>query len=217
MMTKKTLAKTYQIHHQKGKRYDFGLYGRERGKFFSESIGQGKKVLDLGCRDGSLTQHYLKGNRVIGVDVDRDALHQAKEKYGLETIWLDLNSEWKELEQYRFDIVVMGEVLEHLYFPKKVLTKTYYLLKPGGFLIGSVPNAFRLPSKLRFLLDQKKGTSLGDPTHINHFSHKELMEILNETGFKNVLLEPIVKKRYLWFEKIWPGSFSYLIMFKAQK
>jgi len=217
MDTKETLSKIYQHHHQEKKRHNFALYGEERGEFFSSFIGQGKKVLDLGCRDGSLTKYYLKGNQMTGVDVDQYALQQARKKYGFQTIWLDLNSEWKELEKHIFDVIVVGETLEHLYYPKIALSKAYHLLKPNGLLLGSVPNAFRFANRLRFLLGRKKGTSFCDPTHINHFSHKELEEILKEAKFKNIILKPLVKKQYLWFERIWPGSFSYLIMFKAEK
>lgn len=217
MMNKNSLAKIYQLHHQEKNRYNFTVYGKKKCEFFSKFIGQGKRILDLGCRDGTLTKCYIKGNIVTGVDIDNNALELLKKKYNISTLWLDLNSEWDELIGKKFDVVVMSEVLEHLYFPDKVLQKVYCLLDSGGILLGSVPNAFRLPSRLRLLLGKKKGTPLEDPTHINHFSYKEIKNMLKITGFKNIVLEPIVKKKYLLIEKIWPGSFSYMIMFKAEK
>lgn len=234
-MTKESLAKIYNFHHQKENRYNFGIYEKERAEFYlkfigdpkspkatgspaaESGIGGGKKILDLGCRDGTLTKYYLKGNQITGVDIDKKALEYAKKKYGFRSIWLDLNSEWEVLSNELFDAAVMGEVLEHLFYPKKILSRVYRSLKPGGILLGSVPNAFRIPTRLRILFGLKKGTSFFDPTHVNHFSRKELLETLKEAGFKDVLLEPMVKKQYLWLEKIWPGSFSYLIMFKANK
>ena len=43
------------------------------------SAGPGRRVLDLGCRYGALTQAYAEGNEVVGVDVDREALAEAAE------------------------------------------------------------------------------------------------------------------------------------------
>ena len=36
-------------------------------------------MLDLGCRSGALTRHFLAGNDVVGVDVDEAALAKAEE------------------------------------------------------------------------------------------------------------------------------------------
>jgi 2-polyprenyl-3-methyl-5-hydroxy-6-metoxy-1,4-benzoquinol methylase len=217
MINKEGKQKIYQLHHKKGNRYGFTLYGEERSKFFSSFIGTGKKILDLGCRDGSLTRHYLSGNQVVGVDIDLEALELAEKKHKIKTIHLDINNKLGELGKDKYNIVVLSETLEHLYFPGDVLSEIYSLLGHGGVLLGSVPNAFRFPSRLRFLLGKKTGTSLWDPTHINHFSHEEIKNLLQGSGFKGIVLKPLVKKKYSCFEKIWPGSFSYLIMFKAEK
>lgn len=59
--------------------------GDVRGHMFSSWTGAGKKVLDLGGRDGSLTRHYAQSNSVAIGDVDCAALAYAKESYGVET------------------------------------------------------------------------------------------------------------------------------------
>src|SRR5437763_7512740 len=73
-------------------------------------------VLDLGCRTGALTQHYAAGNEVVGVDVDRDALARAHARLGVETVWADVE-EGLPFEDDSFDVVVAGELLEHLANP----------------------------------------------------------------------------------------------------
>jgi 2-polyprenyl-3-methyl-5-hydroxy-6-metoxy-1,4-benzoquinol methylase len=55
-------------------RYGFIYRVGERGPQFAAWIGTGKRVLDLGCRDGSLTRYYVEGNIVVGVDIDQQAL-----------------------------------------------------------------------------------------------------------------------------------------------
>lgn len=156
------------------------LLGDLRGKFLTENIGFGKKVLDIGCRDGELTGYFAKGNEVLGADIDSIALKRAEEKLGIRTIHLDLNSPWECLPKNHFDVVVAAEVIEHLYYPSVVTERVKKVLKPGGLFIGTVPNAFSLKNRMRLWFLQKKGTSLEDPTHINHFTVKELKETLDK-------------------------------------
>ncbi len=211
-MHKEILASVYQYHHKKNRKEKFVLFGKERGEIFQKWIGKNKKVLDIGCRDGELTKYYVSGNDVLGVDIDKNALERCGRNLGIKTKWLDLNGNWK-LGSERFDVVVAAEILEHLYYPKSILKKIKKVLKKGGILIGSVPNAFNLKNRLRILFGRKKGTPLQDPTHINHFSYKELEQILNRE-FKHVEIYPIGKHKNLI--KLFPGMCSYLLIFKCK-
>src|SRR6185437_9014695 len=105
--------------------------------------GPGLRVLDLGCRTGALTQHYAGGNDVVGVDVDRGALEQARLRLGIETLWADVEDELP-FPDASFDVVVAGELLEHLADPRAAVANVHRVLKPSGRFVGSVPNAFRL-------------------------------------------------------------------------
>jgi len=139
--------------------------GPDRIPLFREWVGgPGLRVLDLGCRDGALTSAYLDGNDVVGVDVDRTALARAAER-GIETAWADLD-EPLPLEDASFDVVVVAEVLEHLRLPDRALAEARRVLRPGGVLVGSVPNGFRLKTRLRFLLGRQPET---DPTLLHLF------------------------------------------------
>jgi SAM-dependent methyltransferase len=194
-MEKERLAETYERHHATGERYGFSFEGRERGAFFSEHIGQGKRVLDLGCRDGELTRTFAEGNVVVGVDVDRDALARFKERLGAECLWHDL-LEPLPFEDGAFDAVVTGEVLEHLSFPEKLLDEVQRVLGPGGVYTGSVPNAFRLKNRLSVLVG---GPFDPDPTHLRQFTPGALGEMLR-ARFEDVRLE-FRSSRFLW---LWP-------------
>lgn len=207
-----SLDKIYQSHHASGGRYDLSLLKKERGDFLQERIGTGKKVLDIGCRDGVLTSTYSAGNDVLGVDIDSKALEHAKETLGIKTMQFDLTSAWP-LESGSFDHVVAGEVLEHLYFPEKVVANIARVLKPGGSLLGSVPNAFSLKNRFRLLFGRKRFTPLNDPTHINHFSNNEMRNLLLR-HFEDVRMYPL--GRFARFDKIVPGMFSFILLFEAR-
>ncbi|MFT5179646.1 MAG: 2-polyprenyl-3-methyl-5-hydroxy-6-metoxy-1,4-benzoquinol methylase [Candidatus Paceibacteria bacterium] len=207
------LEKTYKHHHTKGSRRGHSMFKDIRGEFLRDRIKTGKKVLDIGCRDGVLTKEYAEGNTVLGVDIDQEALDDLAERLSIETRKIDLHADWN-IPKNSFDVVVAGEVLEHLYYPDIVVSKISDVLKDGGMLIGSVPNAFSLINRLRLLIGKKKGTPLCDPTHINHFSRKELKTVLIK-NFKNVKITPL--GNYAFLDRFFPGYFSFMLLFEATK
>jgi len=166
-------------------RYGFIYRVGERGPQFAAWIGTGKRVLDLGCRDGSLTRYYVEGNIVVGVDIDQQALSLAHEWLGIATLWLDLNRSSLPFGDGSFDVVVAGEVLEHLIDPAFVVGEAHRVLVPGGMLIGSVPNSFHWRARLAFLA----GRSIEDPAHLHLFSRTKLLALLG--GFQCVEVVPV--------------------------
>lgn len=166
----------YSKHHTTKNRYNYLFCQGDRIPWLQKWIGQGKKVLDLGCRDGALTQSFAYGNEVIGVDVDRKALSLIEKRLGIKTYWLDLNQDFP-FEENSFDVVVSCEILEHLMFPGEILRKIRKVLKKDGLSIGSVPNAFRMRNRWRFLFGKEFDK---DPTHLRHFSYQSLERLLLE-------------------------------------
>lgn len=166
----------YRSHHEHWGGSGFVFCGPERIPLFREWVGgPGLRVLDLGCRDGALTSAYLYGNRVVGVDVDRVALARANER-GIETVWADLDQPLP-FENASFDTVVIAEVLEHLRFPEIVLAEAKRVLAPGGAIVGSVPNSYRLKSRFRFLLGRPPER---DPTMLRMFRPSDVTRLLKD-------------------------------------
>ncbi len=175
-----SLKQIYELHHATRRGENFSIMKADRGELLKNLVGTGKKVLDIGCRDGALTAFFTPGNTVLGVDVDENALSKARAALGIRTTFVDLNGDWKELKGEKFDVIVAGEVLEHLYYPEEIMRKAKAHLNAGGMFLGSVPNAFNLKHRLRYLLGTKKYTPLSDPTHINHFTYSELEDSLEK-------------------------------------
>lgn len=209
-----SLQNIYESHHSKNRPQNFSILEEERSDLLKKYIGTGKRILDIGCRDGNLTKHFVSGNTVTGVDIDSNALLKAKEKLSIETLILDLNGEWGELDGRKFDVIVAGEILEHLYYPDVVLKKVLKYLNEGGIFIGSIPNAFSLKHRIRYLFGTKKFTPLSDPTHINHFEYKEFKKLLNDY-FSDV--EIIGLGRYKLLSKIFPSFVSFDFFFICKK
>jgi 2-polyprenyl-3-methyl-5-hydroxy-6-metoxy-1,4-benzoquinol methylase len=176
------LSDRYAEHNRVERGAGFVFAGPERIELFRRYVGApGRRVLDLGCRDGALTQAYAGGNEIVGVDADREALAEAQ-KLGIETHWADLD-EPLGFEDANFDVVVAGELLEHLRDPKRVVADVRRVLRPGGVFVASVPNAYRLKNRIRFALGRKPED---DPTHLQMFAPSDVRALLE--GFEDVQL-----------------------------
>lgn len=210
-----TLENVYREHHHSKRRGRFAILEKERGELFQKLIGQEKKVLDLGCRDGVITKYFIKDNDVTGNDIDSEALAEAGHSLGIKTLHFDIQDGKWPVEPNSFDVVVAGELLEHVYFPEKVIQKVSEILKPGGYFIGSVPHAFALKNRVRYLFNIKKGTPLEDAMHVNHFAWNEFKSLL-AGSFKEVTLYPLGRSYGGLKSKI-PALFAYAIAFKARK
>jgi SAM-dependent methyltransferase len=200
------LEDVYREHHDARRPTDFVFCEPERSALFREWVGRGHRVLDLGCRTGALTRSYLEGNEVVGIDVDRAALAEAA-KLGIETVWADANAPL-QVADGSFDVVVAGELLEHLSRPEETLAEARRVLRPGGLLVGSVPNAYRAKNRLRFLLGLP---AENDPTHLHMFSPADLIRLLR--GF----VQPELRFLAGRLTRLHPRLFANDIAFRARK
>jgi SAM-dependent methyltransferase len=201
------LSERYGEHHRTARSQDFVFGGAERAELFRRLVGgPGRRVLDLGCRYGALTRAYAEGNDVVGVDVDRDALAEAA-KLGIKTRWADVEQPLP-FEDESFDVVVAGELLEHVRDPGRLVAEARRLLRPGGRLVGSVPNAFRLMNRLRFLAGLPPER---DPTHLHMFTPRDVAALLAE--LEDVELR-LISSRFL---RLHPRLFANDIVFTGRK
>lgn len=90
------------------------------------------------------------------------------------------------------DIVVAGEILEHIYYSKLFLREIWRVLRDEGFLLLSVPNAVSLKYRIAFLLGRiPSNVAKADcfyeddrPGHVRDFNLYELKHLLVKTNFE---------------------------------
>lgn len=166
-----TIAELERIQAERNaERYGYAWLEAERGDLFWRWIGTGKKVLDIGCRDGQLTRWYRAGNEVVGADVDEKALQVATANWRLDGAWrIDLEAEWPWPAEW-FDVVVAAEVLEHLRDPEQVVKRAFDVLRPGGVLIGSIPNGYNWRHTVRHVPQS--------PDHKRRYRYSDLGPLL---------------------------------------
>jgi len=201
------LDERYREHHRTSRSSEFVFGGADRAERIADAVGgPGRRVLDLGCRYGALTRWYLDGNDVVGMDVDREALAEAA-KLGIETHWGDVEEAFP-FPDASFDVVVAGELLEHVREPGAVVGEARRVLRPGGRLVASVPNAFRFKNRVRFALGRRPET---DPTHLHIFRPDDVRALL--AGWDEVELEFVVGR----FVRLHARLMANDIVFSARK
>ncbi|HIQ14656.1 MAG TPA: class I SAM-dependent methyltransferase [Leucothrix sp.] len=162
---------------QGGNRLRQSFLENERGSLFSNWIGEHKKVLDLGGRDGALTKYFTNNNTVTIGDIDKEALQYEKQTYNVETKIINLNE--TTILDDSFDIVVMEEVLEHLPYPEITLSEIKRILNKNGEFVGNVPLAYHLKDRYQ-ILRGKKLVIAGDPTHLQFLTYEDALNLLSE-------------------------------------
>ena len=106
---------------------------------------QGKRVLDVGCGGGILSESmYFKGADVVGIDLGEKALNVAKLhqlESGAKVAYQYISVEQLAAEQPdSFDVVTCMEMLEHVPDPSAIVAACAKLVKPGGSVFFSTLN-----------------------------------------------------------------------------
>lgn len=165
-------------------------------------VGYGKRVLEFGCAAGyTARQLSARGNRVTGVDADADALAEAGRSCE-ETILadLDLRPLGEILGDRRFDVVVFGDVLEHLRDPLRVLRESRSFLSEDGFAVVSIPNVAHGNVRLSLLRGSFDYAPVGllDNSHLRFFTLRSVRELCTRAGYR---IETIERTKVALFEQ----------------
>ena len=177
-------------------------------------ISQGKslKVLDLGCGNGYVASRIAgQGHSVTGVDVSCDGIAIARVSfpgisYHLCSVYDD---DLPDKIGRQFDCVVSLEVVEHLFYPKKLFEQSQRLLVTGGALVVSTPYHGFFGKTLPLLLRTAGTVTLvliGTEATFKFFSRKTLARMASNAGFVNIRFFPVGRFPGLWKSMIMVAS-----------
>lgn len=111
---------------------------------FAKQLVKGKIVLDAACGEGYGSSLLSQdAEKVVGLDLDKETVVKATEKYGNNKVsFLTGSIEKLPFDDYCFDVVVSYETIEHVASEAQCtfLREIRRVLKPDGILIISTPN-----------------------------------------------------------------------------
>jgi 2-polyprenyl-3-methyl-5-hydroxy-6-metoxy-1,4-benzoquinol methylase len=163
---------------------DFKNFGHvyERIRIITKLVREEPKgtLLDVGCGDGSVSARFVgEGWSVSGVELGPKNVEKARKK-GIDAVAMNVE-EGLPYKRNIFDLVIAGEIIEHLTTPDSFLKECYRVLKPNGILILTTPNICFLWSRVRVLFGKLPYDVF--PIHLQHFTLSSLKKLLSENGF----------------------------------
>lgn len=180
-------SRTYQLRYRS--RYELCIR-----RFAQLAPRHPLDVLDVGGGQLALLCSKLWHDHATVVDLPGPHMHYMA-KHGIDTKYWNL-CQGDAPFNARFDFIFFSEVIEHLPIPAHiVLERLRKLLRPGGILLCTTPNFFRLRNLALMLLgrDFLENWHYPDPntslSHVTEFSERRLAWQFERAGFPNRTVE----------------------------
>jgi len=192
-------------YNEQQKFYDAGYQDVQLGdkgfpdlKIVGNVLVTGKKILSIGGGNGADVLFLTTNNSVFLLDGSPVAVEQAKAR-GIDARVADVEKVLP-FTDYFFDVVIVKDILEHIYNPISLLLEAKRIVKKDGYIILSLPNHFYFPFRLRiffggnmiwksFMHNHKKNFEEWNYMHIRFFTWRGVKKMLKYTDLE-------IKKAY---------------------
>lgn len=161
-------------------------------KLLSAIPSDAHSVLEFGCANGRLgaaCKVLHPGLRWTGVDANPSALAEAATRLD-DVVSMDLDSPDANLLGSGYDVIVFGDVLEHLRDPGECLRVAHSVSEPRARLLTCIPNMAHVSVIERMLAGDLSYDAAGllDSTHLRFLSSASAFKLLLDAGWlPNVL------------------------------
>jgi len=154
---------------------------------------KGSKILEIGCGTGEISFLLAKKSQaeVLGTDICKPFIEQAKKKYHLKNLRFEVRdfNNPKLLKARKFDFVVGNGILHHLYHNlDSAIPSIRRLLKPGGRIVFLEPNIWNPYCFLIFSFSSFRRLASLEPGEMA-FTKGFITKKLREGGFSGILVE----------------------------
>lgn len=142
-------------------------------------------LLDVGPNVGTcLALARERGWRVTGIEINAEAAEYCRTRRNLNVVAGTLDAH--PFAPASFDVVLMGDVIEHLPDPVGTLTTVQKLLRPGGLLAISTPDISSRAARLLQLKPEE---------HIYYFTPHTMDAALRRAGLETATVRPLDRYR----------------------
>ncbi len=192
--------------------------------FVLKGAPRGARILDVGCGTGKLAA-ALKQKlpcHICGIEIDKEAADKARSSCD-EVMVIDLENVIGKSSGLgsakKYDLVILGDVLEHLTRPEILLQSLHDLLEDNGFMVVSLPNVANWMIRFGLLFgnfDYSGGVL--DCGHLKFFTYKSARRLLQDNGYRIVAVinnNHTLPVRLLG--RIWMKMFAFQFVFKCVK
>lgn len=173
-------------------------YYKEKLEFYTEYLKSLKKnrkkvkILDIACNDGELSEKFKAYGSVLAIDINKDAIKECL-KRDVDCLCTDVYGLPKKLDNY-FDIIIAGDIIEHVFDTDRFLRKIYQLLKKGGILLLTTANIASFGRRLMLLFGKNPYTEFStilpnkefNVGHIRYYTVENMRDQMNMIGFKKI-------------------------------
>jgi 2-polyprenyl-3-methyl-5-hydroxy-6-metoxy-1,4-benzoquinol methylase len=149
-------------------------------------VGRNRRVLDVGCGRGQIGEILTRqfGCVVTGIELNPEFARACADYQRVIIGNVEDSTALGQLDE-PFDVILCGDVLEHLRDPHVPLRAFHRLLTPEGRLLVSVPNVAQVRIRWMHLRGRWDYTPEGimDETHLRWFTFASLRSLLKRCGW----------------------------------
>jgi 2-polyprenyl-3-methyl-5-hydroxy-6-metoxy-1,4-benzoquinol methylase len=153
-----------------------------------ELIGAAKKVLEIGPGSGHMTEALARQNCAVTCVEVNENLTSVARSFCQRMIIADIEQLRPDdaFAGEQFDVILFGDVLEHLKDPATILRKLRGHLAPSGYLVASLPNVAHASVRLALFNGDFNYTEEGllDRTHLKFFTLATIVALMGDAGYR---------------------------------
>ncbi|MDD4526844.1 MAG: class I SAM-dependent methyltransferase [Candidatus Margulisbacteria bacterium] len=179
----------------KENKWNYNYYGNARLDLIQYVPKDVVNVLELGCGEGDTLKKIKEiypNVSTTGIEIYDKA---AKIAFGVadRIIEGDIEGITLDLKDNSSDVIICGDVIEHLKDPWLVLQKFSQVLCDEGVLIASIPNVGHLGPVLKILTNRYELQESGifDRTHLRYYTKRVIVNLFKESSYSIDKLIPI--------------------------
>lgn len=192
-------------------------------------IPPSSRVLEIGCADGRLANLLTLKKNCLVYCVEKDHAMACIARSKCEQMLnIDIESTPLPFDDGFFDCIIIGNVLEHMVEPEKLLKDLRKYLSDDSFLIYSVPSIVNWHSRLTIFFGKFEYADSGvfDRTHLHFYNLNSAKKLASDAGYTIEWLD-VTPSIYFWKERLnflwyrmallWKNMFADEFIIRAKK